>query len=46
MKKKQSTPRVGAAHPENRLQQARINAGISQETAAGALGCEPRTVQR
>lgn len=38
--------RVGGSHPESPLQQARVKAGIRQETIAEAIGRDPRTVQR
>lgn len=44
--KKHSSVRIGGGHPENPLQQARINAGVSQEQAAEEFSCEVRTIQR
>lgn len=38
--------RVGGTHPESPLQRARVKDGISQDTVAGALDCDIRTVQR
>lgn len=46
MKKKKVPTRVGEGHPENPLQQARINAGVSQEKIAEELACDIRTIQR
>ena len=37
---------VGGGHPENRLQQARIKAGVTQEQIAEILSCDTRTIQR
>lgn len=45
-KKKKSEASVGGTHPESPIQRERVKAGVSQEDAARALGCEPRTVQR
>lgn len=44
--KKKSKASVGGTHPESPIQRERVKAGVSQEDVAGALGCEPRTVQR
>ena len=46
MKKRQIPARGGGGHPENRLQQARIRAGVSQKKIAEVLACDPRTIQR
>lgn len=37
---------MGGGHPESPLQQVRVKAGVSQETIAEALCCDPRTIQR
>ena len=37
---------VGGRYPENRLQQARIKAGVTQDRIAEVLSCDPRTIQR
>ena len=44
-KKKNSQVPVGGAHPENRLQQARIKAGVTQAQAAEKLGMDTRSFQ-
>jgi len=44
--KKHTSRRVSGGHPENRLQQARIRSGITQEQAAEGLCCDVRTLQR
>ena len=36
---------VGGTHPESRLQQARIKAGVSQAQAAEKLGIDTRSFQ-
>lgn len=46
MKKKKIPVLVGGRHPENRLQQARVKAGVTQDQIAEALSCDPRTIQR
>lgn len=37
---------MGGTHPENPLQQARVNSGLTQEQAAEALDRGTRTIQR
>ena len=44
--KKNLHKRVVGKYPENRLQQARIKAGLTQEDAAELLDCSTRSGQR
>ena len=37
---------MGGIHYENRLQQARVKSGVTQQEAAEALDCGVRTLQR
>lgn len=44
-KKKNVQAPVGGAHPESRLQQARIKAGVTQAQAAERVGVDTRSFQ-